>query len=464
MFYVVIFMSESNKTIAAIATAQAAGGVGMIRVSGDSAMEICDKVFRSVSGNELKNSKGYRAHFGRVSDNDGDIDECVALVFRAPHSYTGENVVELSCHGGLYVLKRVLRAVLSAGAAPAKAGEFTERAFLNGKMDLTQAEAVMDLIGAQGKQAADAALTALGGTLSREIAEDTEKLVNVCAHLSAWVDYPDEEIEELENDEMLKTVSDVEKSLEKLLATYDSGKVLTQGVQTAIVGRPNVGKSTLMNMLVGSQRSIVTSYAGTTRDIVEESVTLGGISLHLSDTAGIRESDDPVEAIGVSMAKDRLQKSEFVIAVFDGSEELTKEDMEILEFCKDKLCLGVINKTDLDVKDIKEEISKYIGTIVEISAEKLNGKEELEEAAAKLLETDRIDTTQAMLTGERQYLSVTEALSCVREAKFALESGMTLDAVNVSLDCAIEKLLELTGKKASEEVVNGIFARFCVGK
>lgn len=457
-------MSDSNRTIAAIATAQAAGGVGMIRVSGDEAMEICDRIFKALSGNELKNSKGYRAHFGRVSDKDGDIDECVALVFRAPHSYTGENVVELSCHGGLYVLKRVLRAVLAAGACPAKAGEFTERAFLNGKMDLTQAEAVMDLIGAQGKQAADAALTALGGTLSREIEADTEKLVNVCAHLSAWVDYPDEEIEELENDEMLGTVSEVEKSLEKLLSTYDSGKVLTQGVQTAIVGRPNVGKSTLMNMLVGSQRSIVTSYAGTTRDIVEESVTLGGISLHLSDTAGIRESDDPIEAIGVDMAKDRLQKSEFVIAVFDGSEELTKEDMDILEFCKDKLCLGVINKTDLDVKDIKEEISKYIDTIVEISAEKLNGKEELEEAAAKLLETDRIDTTQAMLTGERQYLSVTEALSCVREAKFALESGMTLDAVNVSLDCAIEKLLELTGRKASEEVVNGIFARFCVGK
>lgn len=457
-------MFDDNKVIAAIATAQAAGGVGMIRVSGEKSMEICDKIFNAVSGNKLENSKGYRAHFGRVHDSDGDIDECVALVFRAPHSYTGENVVELSCHGGLYVLKRVLRAVLSAGAVPARAGEFTERAFLNGKMDLTQAEAVMDLIGAQGKQAADAALTALDGTLSREIEINTEKLVNVCAHLSAWVDYPDEEIEELENDEMLDTVNQVEKALEKLISTYDSGKVLTQGVKTAIVGRPNVGKSTLMNMLVGSQRSIVTSYAGTTRDIVEDTVTLGGVSLHLSDTAGIRESDDPIEAIGVDMAKERLQKSEFVIAVFDGSEELTKEDRDVLDFCKDKICLGVINKTDLDVKDVRGEIEKYIGTIVEISAQKLNGKDELEEAAAKLLETDRIDTTQAMLTGERQYLAVTEALSCVREAKFALESGITLDAVNVSLDCAIEKLLELTGRKASDEVVNGIFARFCVGK
>ncbi len=457
-------MSSKEKVIAAISTAQAAGGVGMIRVSGDGAMKVCDRIFKSVSGKKLEDSKGYRAHFGRVSDSDGDIDECVALVFREPHSYTGENVVEFSCHGGLYVLRRVLRAVLAAGASPAKAGEFTERAFLNGKMDLTQAEAVMDLIGAQGKQAADAALTALGGTLSREIDENTEKLVDVCAHLSAWVDYPDEEIEELENEEMLNTVSQVEKALEKLLSTYDSGKVLTQGVKTAIVGRPNVGKSTLMNMLVGSQRSIVTSYAGTTRDIVEDTVTLGGISLHLSDTAGIRESDDPIEAIGVDMAKDRLQKSEFVIAVFDGSEELTKEDTDILEFCKDKLCLGVINKTDLDMKNIREKISEYIDTIVEISAEKLNGREELEQAAAKLLETDRIDTTQAMLTGERQYLSVTDALSCVREARFALESGMTLDAVNVSLDCAIEKLLELTGRKANEEVVNGIFARFCVGK
>ncbi len=457
-------MFDDNKVIAAIATAQAAGGVGMIRVSGEEAMKICDKVFNAVSGNKLENSKGYRAHFGRVYDCDGDIDDCVALVFRAPHSYTGENVVELSCHGGLYVLKRTLRAVLAAGATPARAGEFTERAFLNGKMDLTQAEAVMDLIGAQGKQAADAALTALDGTLSRKIDENTSKLVNICAHLSAWVDYPDEEIEELETDEMLSTINEVENSLENLIATYDSGKVLTQGVKTAIVGRPNVGKSTLMNMLVGSRKSIVTSYAGTTRDVVEETITLGGISLHLSDTAGIRESDDPIEAIGVDMAKDRLRKSEFVIAVFDGSEELTKEDTDVLEFCKDKLCLGVINKTDLDTKNVKEKIAEYIDTIVEISAEKLDGRDELEKQVQKLLETDRIDTSAAMLTGERQYLSTSAALTCVQEAKNALEMGLTLDAVNVSLDCAIENLLELTGKKASEAVVNEIFSQFCVGK
>ncbi|MBE6783011.1 MAG: tRNA uridine-5-carboxymethylaminomethyl(34) synthesis GTPase MnmE [Ruminococcaceae bacterium] len=457
-------MNENKKVIAAIATAQAAGGVGMIRVSGDNAMEICDKVFTAVSGNKLENSKGYRAYFGRVRDADGDIDDCVALVFRAPHSYTGENVVELSCHGGLYVLKRTLRAVLEAGASPARAGEFTERAFLNGKMDLTQAEAVMDLIGAQGKQAADAALTALDGTLSRKIDENTQKLVNICAHLSAWVDYPDEEIEELETSDMLSSMNEVENSLENLIATYDNGKVLTQGVKTAIVGRPNVGKSTLMNMLVGSRKSIVTSYAGTTRDVVEETVILGGISLHLSDTAGIRESDDPIEAIGVDIAKDRLKKSEFVIAVFDGSEELTKEDNDVLEFCKDKLCLGVINKTDLDTKNVKEQIAEYIETVVEISAEKLDGKDNLEKAVQKLLETDRIDTTSAMLTAERQYLSTVEALSCVKEAKDALQMGLTLDAVNVSLDCAIEKLLELTGKKASETVVNEIFSQFCVGK
>ncbi len=457
-------MNDSNSTIAAIATAQAAGGVGIIRVSGENAQNICDKVFKSVSGKTLVESKGYRAHFGRVFDADGDIDECVALVFKAPHSYTGENVVELSCHGGLFVMKRTLRAVLAAGAEPARAGEFTERAFLNGKMDLTQAEAVMDLIGAQGKQAANAALSALDGSLSREISENTVKLVNVCAHLSAWVDYPDEEIEELGTDEMLDTVCEVKKSLEKLISTYDSGKVLTEGVKTAIVGRPNVGKSTLMNMLVGRRRSIVTNIAGTTRDVVEETVTLDGISLHLSDTAGIRESDDPIEAIGVDIAKEKLNQSEFVIAVFDGSEELAEEDEDILNFCKDKLCLGVINKTDLDVKNVREKIEKYISTIVEISAEKENGKDELESAVHMLLQTDKIDTTQAMITGERQYLATKEALTCVEEAKQALEYGLTLDAVNVSLDCAIEKLLELTGKKASEEVVNEIFSQFCVGK
>ncbi len=457
-------MNDNNKTIAAIATAQAAGGVGIIRVSGENAQAVCDKVFKSVSGKKLVSSKGYRAHFGRAFDDDGDIDECVALVFKAPHSYTGENVVELSCHGGLFVMKRVLRAVLASGAVPARAGEFTERAFLNGKMDLTQAEAVMNLISAQGKQAANAALNALDGALSREIADNTEKLVNVCAHLSAWVDYPDEEIEELGTEEILATVSDVEKSLNKLILTYDSGKVLTEGVKTAIVGRPNVGKSTLMNMLVGSRRSIVTSYAGTTRDVVEETVTLGGLSLHLSDTAGIRESDDPIEAIGVDIAKQKLNQSEFVIAVFDGSEELTQEDKDILEFCKGKLCLGVVNKTDLEVKNVRVEIEKHIDTVVEISAEKANGKDELESSVQKLLQTDKIDTTQAMLTGERQYLATEDALACVKEARSALECGLTLDAVNVSLDCAIEKLLELTGKRASEEVVNEIFSQFCVGK
>lgn len=453
-----------EKTIAAIATAQSAGGIGVIRVSGNGACEICDRVFCGVSGKKLSDSVGYRAYYGKVFDEKKDIDECVATVFRAPHSYTGEDVVEISCHGGLFVLKKALRAVLSAGAYPAAAGEFTQRAFLNGKIDLTQAQAVMDLINAHGEQSADAALATLEGALSGEISQVSRQLISACASLGAWVDYPDEDIEELKEDVLLKTLEDVKNKLEKLIGGFDAGKTIMHGVNAVIVGKPNVGKSTLMNLLSGSQKSIVSQYAGTTRDAVENTVTLGGIVLHLTDTAGIHESDNPVETIGVEIAKKKLALASLVLAVFDSSESLTDEDYELLEKCKGKLCIAVVNKCDLDKKEMKNEIKKYVENVVEISAKTGEGKEALASCVSKVLGTDKIDTSGAILSDERQFYCTKGALECVKEAIDALRSGVTLDAVNVTIDSAIDNLQSLTGEKAGESVVNEIFSQFCVGK
>lgn len=453
-----------NKTIAAIATAQSAGGIGVIRVSGSESTAICDKIFKSITNKKLSDSVGYRAYFGRVRDGEKDIDECVATVFRAPHSYTGEDIVEISCHGGLYVLKKALRTVFNAGAVPAAAGEFTQRAFLNGKIDLTQAQAVMDIINAHAEQSANAALTTLDGALSREIEKVSQILVSSSASLSAWVDYPNDEIEELENDTLKKSLTDSKNTLQKLIDSFDAGKTIMHGVNAVIAGKPNVGKSTLMNLLTGVKKSIVSEYEGTTRDAVEETVTVGGITLHLTDTAGIRESDNPVEAIGVELAKEKIDRATLVLAVFDSSKELNGEDLNLLEKCKSKICIAIINKCDLETKCDKNLIKESIENAVEISAKDGNGKEELSKLVAKVLGTDKIDTSSAILTDERQFYCASEAMKCIDEAIDALDAGMTLDAVNVSIDSAIEFLQTLTGKKASETVVNEIFSKFCVGK
>ena len=451
-------------TIAAISTPQAAGGLGVIRISGEDAINISDKVFRAASGKALSSLEGYHAAYGRVVSGENDIDEAVALVFRAPKSYTGEDVVEFSCHGGLFVLQKVLRAVFEAGAVPAKAGEFTRRAFLNGKMDLTEAEAVMGIISAQGEQAAKAALSALDGALSKKIKEINHNIVMVCATLSAWVDYPDEEIEEISEKEIKAVFSDAKRELSELLSRFDAGQAITEGVSTAIVGRPNVGKSTLMNMLTGYNRSIVTSVAGTTRDIVEETVRLGDVVLRLADTAGIRNTDDVVESIGVDMAKQKIERASLVLAVFDVSRETNEEDRLIIEFCKGKNSIAVLNKNDLEKNMNTEEIHNSFENVVSITADSGEGYDELRKAVEKVLGTDKIDTSAALLTTERQRAGAVRAVECLDEALEALEMGLTLDAVNVSADCAVQALLELTGEKASEVIVDEVFANFCVGK
>ena len=454
----------SSKTIAAIATPQAAGGIGIVRISGDEALKIADKVFKASNKLLVSQSEGYRAYHGKVWDKAVAVDEAICLVFRAPRSYTGEDVAEISCHGGVFIMRRVLQAVLNAGAVAAQAGEFTRRAFCNGKIDLDQAEAVMSLISAQGEQAALAALGALEGNLGRKIHLCVEPLLQAAAGLSAWVDYPDEKFDEIKPEHLKTLFCEVKTQLEVLLENYDVGQAATRGVETVIVGRPNVGKSTLMNLLTGYDRSIVTEYAGTTRDTVEETVILGGLTLHLADTAGIRASDNPIESIGVQRAMKKLSRAQLVLAVFDGSDLLTEEDKQLLEHCREKRTIAVINKTDLPRAIDLAYINDMAAQTVEISAVSGEGLEQLADAVAKQLGTEDFDPAGAMLANERQRACCRRAVKWLNNALATVEQGHTLDATGVCLDAAIEALLELTGEKAGEAVVNEIFSEFCVGK
>lgn len=454
----------NSAPIAAIATPNAAGGIGIVRISGEGALEIASRVFTPIGGKTPERMKGYTAAFGKVHDADGDIDEAVCLVFRAPKSYTGEDVAELSCHGGLFVMQKVLRAVLAAGASPAPAGEFTKRAFLNGRISLDEAEAVMSIISAQGEQAAKAALGALEGSVSWEIDEVCAVLTGSSAQLAAWVDYPYDEIEELEPEVFSATLAGAKERLEALIRRFDSGKAIMQGVDTVIVGKPNTGKSTLMNLLSGYERSIVTDIAGTTRDVVEQTVRVADVVLKLSDTAGIHETEDTVESIGVQRAVRQLEKAQLVLAVLDGSQPLSQEDRLLLTKCRDCKTLVIINKDDLGCQIDEDEIDSLCSARVNISAKTGEGRQALEQAICSLLGTADFDPSQATLTTERQRSCVQKAIACIDEANEALLCGMTLDAVTVSVEDAIGALLELCGKTASENVVNEVFARFCVGK
>ena len=450
--------------IAAISTPLGTGGVGIIRISGKNATEIADRIFVSVNGKKLSSSKGYRAYFGRIFDGETAVDEVVCLVFRAPHSYTGEDVVEINCHGGVVLLKKILRLVLQNGAQAAAPGEFTKRAFLNGKLDLSEAESVMTLISAQGEQGANAAFNQLEGSLSRKIEKINSSLLSLAAHIAAWVDYPDDEIEELGNNELYSTIYNAHLELCALLSNFDSGMAVTNGVDAAIVGKPNVGKSTLMNLLTGYDRSIVTEIEGTTRDVVEETVNLNGCILRISDTAGMRETGDIVEKLGVERSRKKLERAAIVFAVFDLSKPISDEDKELIDECKDKNVIPIVNKTDLESRLDVDYIKNKLGSPLFISAKSGDGYNELCDRVAELMGTKNFDTTSAMLVNERQRICCQKASDALKDALEALNIGLTPDAIGVCMDDAIAALLELTGQKASEAVVDEVFKQFCVGK
>ena len=450
--------------IAGISTPNAPGGIAVIRISGDSALEIADKVFKTPNGKKAVDMKGYTCAYGHVYDDGQLIDECILTVFKAPHSYTGEDVAEISCHGGLFVTKKILRAVLKNGAEPSGAGEFTKRAFINGKLDLTQADAVMDIISAKGDTELKMAESLRKGTVFNKITSVREKLVKILGDLSAWADYPEEDIPGVEPDVLQSELTDVKSELESLIKGYDYGRILRNGINTVIVGRPNVGKSTLFNCLSGFERSIVTDIAGTTRDVIEESVKIGELVLRLSDTAGIRETSDIIEGIGVDIAFRKLDEADLIIAVFDGSCPLCEDDFKILEKLENKRCIAVINKSDRGIVSDEQIINKYIQNTVLISAKNNDGIEKLQSAVENIFEASEINFDNGTVSNERQKKCVDTALLQINESISALESGVMLDAITVLIDEALQSLLELTGEKASETVVNEVFSRFCVGK
>lgn len=453
-----------SETIAAICTAPGKGAIGIIRISGENAAEIADKVFCPKRKNKkIKNLKGYQAAFGAVYDNDGLIDECVALNFNAPNSYTGENVVELSLHGGEAVLKQALRAVYNAGAVPAGAGEFTKRAFLNGKMSLTQAEAVMDMISASSSAAARSSAAILEGASGKKINEIKETLVFCEAMIAAFTDFPEEGEEEMESEKFFEKLIYAHDELCKLEADYDKGKIIKDGIECVIIGKPNVGKSTIMNLLSRFDRSIVTAVAGTTRDIVEETVDIGGCMLRLCDTAGIHSGSDEVEKIGIELALKKMQTAGLVLAIHSAENEIDSDDLELLKKVGNIPVIIIVNKTDINSNPDIEKLKGY-GEIVFCSAKNGEGIDDVRKAILKKLELDSIDFSAAHIANERQFSCVKRAKEAVCTAIQDIKSGQTLDAVGVMIEDAIAALLALTGENASEAVVSEVFSKFCVGK
>ncbi|MBO5344080.1 MAG: tRNA uridine-5-carboxymethylaminomethyl(34) synthesis GTPase MnmE [Ruminococcus sp.] len=451
-------------TIAAVSTPNAVGGIAVIRISGDNAVSVAEKIFTPFGGKNVADMEGYTCAYGIAHDGDERIDDCILTIFKAPHSYTGEDTAEISCHGGLFVSKKILRAALKNGAATAEAGEFTKRAFLNGKLDLTQAEAVMDVISAKGELELKMAENLREGAVFKAAKKCSARLLKLLSGLAAWTDYPDEDIPEVAPDAILEELTAVREDLQALTADYDRGRIVREGVATAIVGRPNVGKSTLFNCLSGCERSIVTNIAGTTRDVVEESVRLGDITLRLSDTAGIRETDDIIEGIGVEIAWKTVESAELVLAVFDGSCPLTADDFDLIDKVKNKKCVAVVNKSDEEMVLESEKLEEHFIHFVYISAKENQGIKDLENAVKELFELNSDSFSSVTAANERQKLCIERATEAVSSAIEALEFGEMLDAVNVLVDEAEQSLLELTGERITDAVVDEVFSRFCVGK
>lgn len=446
-------------TIAAIATGHVLSAIGIIRLSGPEALTILDQVFRPLSGAPMAARADRRLILGHLLSSSGVvIDQCLATVSRAPNSYTGEDTAELQCHGSPVVLRLGLESLFAAGARQAKAGEFTRRAFLNGRMDLTQAEAVVDLIDAETTRAAENAAAQLEGAVSRKTDDIYDRLTGICSHYHAVLDYPDEDIDPFELKNYETALADAQERLEKLLSTFRRGSVLKTGVPCVILGRPNVGKSSLMNALLGYDRAIVTDVPGTTRDTVEEKAVLGGVLLRLLDTAGLRDTADPVEREGVLRARTAAQTAELVLAVLDGSQPMTAEDRDVLAAArKAPKHIIIKNKADLPAAFALEGA-------VSLSALTGSGLEDLEAAAAALFAEAQSVPAGDVLTNPRQADAVRRALEYIRSARNAMAAGVTPDAVLTDVEGAMTALGELTGRTVREDVTNGIFARFCVGK
>ncbi len=448
-------------TICAIATARATAAIGVIRVSGDDAFKICEKIIK-MKTKPLSQMSAAAMRLGTIYDGDMPIDESLCCVFFAPNSYTGENTVEINCHGGIAILERVLKLLIKSGARQADAGEFTKRAFLNGKLDLVQAEAVGDLIHSSSALGASLALSRMSGRLSDEFNNIFDALVAVNTDILAYIDFPDE-VDDVDSITVLNTLYDINKKLVALENSFNIGSAVTEGVDTVIVGTPNVGKSTLLNAILGYERAIVSDTAGTTRDMVSERAKMGDITLNLCDTAGIREAGGDIEKIGIDIAKRELLTAELVFAVFDGARELSPDDLDIIELCREKNAIAVINKSDLESKIDSALLNQSFEYVVEISAKANDGIEKI----AKIVGEKYAATgTQngLMLTNLRHYQRVVKARERVENAITSLEGGFTPDLASVDITDAASEIGLITGAGVSDKIIDDIFSKFCVGK
>ena len=463
-------MDRLQQTICALATPPGTGGIAVVRVSGPDTYPIVEKIFAPLHlGRKVAEAKGYTAMLGHYLLHGQEMDETIALFFRAPHSYTGEDVIELSVHGGTAMADGLLEALITAGAAPAGPGEFTRRALEHGRMSLTQAEAVMEVIAANGRQGAALAKSALDGRLAKRIGAIQTVLQSLNAHLTAWIDYPEEDVPELSDEHLLKTLCGQKAELDSLIRGYGAGAVLRRGVDCVLLGRPNVGKSTLLNLMAGFDRAIVTPVAGTTRDIVEQAVQLGEIRLNLFDTAGVRDvgaDGDAIEAEGIRRSWKKLDEAGLVLAVFDAAQPLTDADLEIARRCQNRPALAILNKEDLadSTENAAQTLQPYFKKVITLCAKEADSLQPLTDAVAELLGTAQLDPGAAQLCSARQLVAATRARDAIAEAMKARQAGFGLDATGICLTDALQALCDLTGEDASDATIEEVFETFCVGK
>lgn len=454
-----------SDTIAAISTSPGIGGIGIIRMSGEDCFQILEKIFKPKNKQSIEKIKGYTMKFGKIVDKDNIIDEVLVSYFKSPKSYTSENMCEINSHGGIVIMNKILDLCIKNGANLAEPGEFTKRAFLNGRIDLSQAEAVIDIINAKTDKEAEVSLKQLEGKLSEKIEKIRKIVISVMADIEATIDYPEYDLEEVTNAKIIKVLDEADILLESLEKSFYNGKILREGISTAIIGRPNAGKSSLLNLILNEERAIVTDIEGTTRDTIEEFISIDGIPLKIIDTAGIRNAKDEVEKIGVEKAMDIAKRSDIIIAIFDSSKKLNEEDKKILELLKDKNAIILLNKIDLE-KIIKVDEFKEINKpVIEISTKTKEGIDKLYEEISKMFKLKEIaNDGETIVSNVRHKNIIINSRRNLEKARETINNNMPIDIISTYLKEIIEELGKITGETVTEDVITEIFSKFCLGK